>query len=178
MGEKICEYVCLTVKKFAELGVHGIEISDDWGTQTSLMINPDLWRKVFKSYYVTIFDEVHKSGMDVHFHTDGNTISIIEDLIEIGADVINPQFSALDLEKLSDIAQHKVCIRTDIDRQYLLVRGTEKEMDDYIKKIFNILGSKKGGLIFKGEINSDCPLNLIEAMYQALVKYGTYNNPE
>ena len=174
LGEKICEYVIGTVQKLAEFGVDGIEVSDDWGTQKDLMISPDLWRKIFKPYYKIIFDEIHKFGIDVHFHTDGNTISIINDLIEIGADVINPQFSAMNLDELSRKVKNRVCIRTDIDRQYILIKSTPKEMDEYIKKIFKLMGSERGGIMFKGEINSDCPLELVEAMYTAFEKYARY----
>jgi len=112
--------------------------------------------------------------MDVHFHTDGNTIDIISDLIEVGADVINPQFSAMNLKELVEIVKGNVCIRTDIDRQYMLVKATPKEMYEYVKVAFDILGSEKGGIIACGELNSDCSLNVVEAMYKSFEKYGRY----
>lgn len=174
IADKITEYINLTTDKLAEFGVDGIMITDDWGTQESLMIRPDSWRKLFKPYYKEIFNEIHKFGIDVHFHTDGNTIDIISDLIEIGSDVINPQFSAMNLEKLGKISKDNVCIRTDIDRQYMLVKGTPKEMDAYVKKVFDLFGSNRGGIIANGELNSDCSLEAVEAMYKAFEKYGRY----
>lgn len=174
LADKITEYIICTIDKLAEFGIDGVMLTDDWGTQKSLMIRPELWRKIFKPYYKNIFEEIHKFGMDVHFHTDGNTIDIISDLIEVGADVINPQFSAMNLDKLGKLAKDNVCIRTDIDRQYMLVNATPKEMDEYIKKVFDLLGSEKGGIIANGELNSDCSLEAVEAMYNAFEKYGRY----
>ena len=47
-------------------------------------------------------------------------------------------------------------------------------MDEYVKKIFELLGSEKGGIIACGELNSDCSLNLVESTYEAFEKYGRY----
>jgi len=113
----------------------GILFQDEWGTQRQLIINPKTWRELFKPYYKKLFDTVHNSGRHVHFHTDGNTLDIIPDLIEIGVDVLNPQFSAVNLENLAKIAAGRVCIRSDIDRQYILTRATPEEVDLYVKKI-------------------------------------------
>ena len=112
--------------------------------------------------------------MNLHsfFHTDGNTIEIIEDLIEIGVDVINPQLSAMDMEKLSDICKGRVCIRTDIDRQHILPYGSKMETREHIKKIIKLFGTKKGGLILSGEINSDTKLENIQEMYESFEHFG------
>jgi len=175
LGNKITDYLIKTIDKIAEFKLDAVFILDDWGTQQSLMIKPEVWREVYKPLYKKIFGRAHEHKLDVHFHTDGNTISIIPDLIEIGADVINPQLSSIDIEKLSKIVNGKVCVRTDVDRQYMLVKATSKQMDDYIKKIFVLLGSKMGGIIANGELNEDCSLEAIEAMYVAFEKYGKYH---
>jgi len=172
--EKITEYILATVDELAKLKVDGIIITDDWGTQEGLMISPVLWREIFKPYYKIIFNRIHQNSIDVHFHTDGNTTDIIPDLIEIGVNVLNPQISALNLEELGKLVRHNICIRTDIDRQYMLIRATSGEMDQYVKKVLNLMGSEKGGIIGCGELNSYCSLIAVEAMYKAFEKYGRY----
>jgi len=51
--------------------------TDDWGTQNSLMIAPAMWRKFFAANYRRVFDEVHRFGKQVIFHSCGNVAAII-----------------------------------------------------------------------------------------------------
>jgi len=37
-----------------------------------------------------------------------------------------------------------------------------------------LFGSPKGGFVGMGELNSDCKLENVEAMYEAFEKYGRY----
>ena len=68
-------------------------------SQGGLLIAPELWQSMFKPYYQRVFDEVHKLGMDVIFHSCGNVFSIIGDLIDIGMDVLDPvQPGAMDID--------------------------------------------------------------------------------
>lgn len=53
----------------------------------------------------------------------------------------------------------------------MLTRSTPEEMDEYIKEIFSLLGSEKGGIIACGELNSACSLGSVETMYKGFEKY-------
>lgn len=173
LGDKLLDYLIKTIEKFSCLGIDGIMIADDWGTQESLMINPDRWRELFKPYYKELFEKAHEKNLDVHFHTDGNTLEIIPDLIEIGIDVLNPQLSAMDINELSRVVKNKVCIRTDVDKQHMLRTANRSEMLYYIREICNKLGSSKGGIIGCGEINEDSSLEAVKAMYDGFERFGT-----
>ena len=170
--KKITNFNIRTMKNLSKYNIKGVIMNDDWGTQNSLMINPDTWREFFKPAYKEIISESKNLNLHSFFHTDGNTIEIIEDLIEIGVDVINPQLSAMDMEKLSDICKGRVCMRTDIDRQHILPYGSKIEVRGYVRRVIELFGTKKGGLILSGEINSDTNLENIEEMYKSFEKYG------
>lgn len=174
LAERIIEYNLETVRYWARFDIDAILFQDDWGTQLQLMINPATWRRLFKPYYKRLFDEVHRRGLHVHFHTDGCTLDIVPDLIEIGVNVLNPQFSTMDLARLSTVVRGKACIRSDIDRQYILTRAPSEEVREYIRNIIKLFSSPQGGFIAYGEINSDASLANVEAMYQAFEEFGTY----
>jgi len=100
---------------------------------------------------------------------------IIPDLCEVGVNVLNPQFSCHRLESLAETAKGRLCVSSDVDRQYILPRGTPAEVDSYVKKVVELFGrGNNGGLIGRGEVSIDTPLENIEAMYQAFRKYGEY----
>jgi len=170
--ERIAEYNIATMNNFCRFGINGVVLNDDWGTQQSLIINPFSWRKFFKPAYKKIIGHAKNSGLHFYFHTDGNTIEIIEDLIEIGVDVINPQLSAMDIGRLAGICRGKVCVKTDIDRQYILPFASAAEVGDYIKKIIELFGTRDGGLILCGELNRDIKLENVRAMYESFEKFG------
>jgi uroporphyrinogen-III decarboxylase len=162
------------IERSLRLGVDGIGFGDDWGTQTQLMISPRLWREFFKPRYKKMFDLIHSAGAHVYFHSDGMTLEIVPDLIEIGVDVLNPQFSCLDLKALAQISGGKVCIATDLDRQFVLPFGTPEEVREHVREVVKTLWHPHGGIIGRGEIGPDVPLENAEAMFQAFREFGVY----
>jgi hypothetical protein len=88
------------INKFLEVGVDFFGFGDDLGTQTSLMISPETLRKYLKPGYSIMCGAARKSGAHVRFHSDGHILEIIDDLVECGVDIINPQFRANTLDGL------------------------------------------------------------------------------
>jgi len=172
LAQRIADYDLATVDMWLGFDGDAVAFNDDWGTQQALMIQPEAWRSIFKPHYKQMFDRVHAAGRHVHFHTDGNTIEILPDLIELGADVINLQTSAMDLEATARIGAGKFCLRTDIDRQYILTRASPAEVTEYVRRLFELFGGPRGGVIASGEINSDSSLPNVRAMYEAFERFG------
>ena len=87
----------------ARLGVDMIWLGDDMGAQSSLMIDPELWREYFKPRMASIIQAAKSINpkLKVAYHTDGCNYDIIPELIEIGLDVLNPiQTECMDPEIL------------------------------------------------------------------------------
>jgi hypothetical protein len=164
----------------ADLRLRGLKNSgeivyfgDDLGMQTSLPMNPKKWRKYLKPCYQQIYRPFVEAGHYVYMHTDGHILEIIPDLVEVGAKVINPQSRANGLDELARVCKGKVCVDLDLDRQ-LFPFATPKELDDHIREAVEKLGSPRGGLWLKAEMNYETPLENIEAVCQALETYRAY----
>ena len=147
----------------------GLHFADDWGSQNSLLISPEMWRKIFKPAYRTMFERVISAGLDVHFHSDGYISDIIPDLIDIGVKVLNCQATVIGLDVLKRKFRGSVCFRTDLDRQRIMPFGTPDEVRDHILDVFSHLGTERGGIIACGEIGPDTPLENIRAMYETFM---------
>ena len=158
------------IGKWLELDYQGLHFADDWGSQVNLLISPELWRSFFKPVYYAMFSKVKSSGLDVWFHSDGNIIEIIPDLVEMGVDVLNCQTSLMDMKKLSQFSG-KIAFRTDIDRQKVLTFVSPAEVKKYIFNLFHQLGTPDGGIVACGEISEDVPLENIRAMYEAFMTF-------
>ncbi len=78
------------IDQLIALGVDGIYFADDWGSQTSMLFSPKLWRRMIKPRMAICYQRVTEKGLVVGQHSDGNVLDILPDLIEIGLDVFNP----------------------------------------------------------------------------------------
>ena len=65
--------------------------ADDLGTQTGLQMSREHYAKYIKPRHEKFFRLVHElSPAKLLFHTCGSVANIIDDLIEIGVDILNP----------------------------------------------------------------------------------------
>ena len=172
--DRLVDYNISNIKGYLIASVDGILVSDDWGTQIALLISPQMWRKVFKPRYKRLFDVVKDANKHVIFHSDGWILEILEDLAEIGVDVINPQHHIMGNRTVAKLIEDKMCLRSDLDRQYIIPRGTSEEIVEHVKEIIALFGNRNGGLILHGEIGPEVPFENIKAMYHAFRKYGQY----
>ena len=105
--------------------------------------------------------------MKIFLHSCGSVYELIPDFIEIGLNILNPQFSCMDLKALAAATHKKLTILSDIDRQRLLPFGKPDEVRDHVRNVVRIFDAKNGGFIGRGELAKDVPLANAEAMYAA-----------
>jgi len=167
----ITQYVLELIRQWGQLGADAVFLTDDWGSQTALMISPAMWRRFFKAHYAEMFAEVHRLGMDVVFHSCGNVMEIVEDLLEIGLDVLDPlQPGAVDHKALARRFGGRVSFCGGIDLQQLLSRGTPEEVRDEVRRLIDLFGRPYGGSLIVSPANvltPDISLANLSAMFEA-----------
>lgn len=159
------------IDKWVKLDYDGLHFADDWGSQSSMLIRPATWRRIFKPRYAEMFKRVKDAGMDVWFHSDGHINDIAGDLIEIGVDVINCQVAAMGFDWVANNMRGKVAFRTDIDRQHVLGIGSPSQVKEEVIRTFEACGTPQGGIVACGEVGPDLPLENVRAMYEAFRDY-------
>ena len=92
--EKNTEVWISNLKRFAgSVGdkVQILQLTDDFGTQESLLLSVKMFRDLILPYYKRGLDWVHQNTkMKVLLHSDGALFSLIPSLIEMGVDILNP----------------------------------------------------------------------------------------
>ena len=121
-----------------------------------------------------MFEPIRDAGLHVWFHSDGWILDIIEDLIDIGVTILNPQHACMGSDAVAGITGNKICIRTDIDRQWTIPFGTAEEIVEAVQDAIAKFGSHGGGVILHGEIGPDVPYENIETLYSSFYRYGRY----
>jgi hypothetical protein len=135
LRDMVHEYFLRQVEMLCRTDVDAIHIADDWGTQRSLLIFPELWRRFFKPLYRDYCRAAHDRGKAVLMHSDGYIVDIIPDLIEVGIDAVNAQLFCMPIETVAERFAGKICFWGEIDRQRLLPYGTPGEVRQAVRRV-------------------------------------------
>jgi uroporphyrinogen decarboxylase len=155
-----------------------VKIGDDLGTQTSLMISPDMYRQILKPIHADFIAMIRsKTKAKIFFHTDGDVFDLIPDLVEIGVDILNPiQTSA---GKMSDLIELKrrfgdlITFCGGVDTHRILPVGSPREVAQEVRRVCGILGKGGGYLLAPVHtIMPEVPPENILAMVDAVLSPG------
>jgi uroporphyrinogen decarboxylase len=153
-----------------------IKIGDDLGTQDSLLMSPDMYRRVLKPVhadYIAFIRE--RTDAKVFFHTDGDVFPLIDDFIEIGVDILNPiQTSAGRMANLAELKVRwgeQLVFCGAIDTQRILPRGTPREVRDEVRRVIDIMAPGGGYMVSSvHSVMNDVPAENILAMVDAVME--------
>jgi len=167
------QYHLTAAKKLVELGVDMVWTGDDIGAQHQMMISPRMWRSYFKPRMATFISELKaiNPNVKVAYHTDGNVMPILPELIEIGLDVLNPvQPASMDPAEIKQQYGKQLSFWGTIDEQWTLPFGTPQDVADEIRQRLEKVGYD-GGLILAPthHVQLDTPLENFWAMVDTIV---------
>jgi uroporphyrinogen-III decarboxylase len=166
-------YHLTAARKLVEMGVDMIWTGDDVGAQTAMLISPKTWRRFLKprmAEFVAGLKSINPH-VKVAYHSDGNILPIIPELIEIGVDVLNPiQPACMDPAEVKKQFGDKLCFWGSIDEQYTLPRGTPEQVKAEVITRLKTIGAN-GGLIVapSHHVQLDTPLENFWAMVNTIV---------
>lgn len=163
----LTDYILQTMNiLFDRFDFDGIAVSDDYGTQNSMLMSPADWRKFIKPYLAEIYTYAKTHGRTVFHHSCGHFLPIIGDMIDMGLDILHPiQPEAMDILKLKQDFGHIITFCGGISTQELLPYGTPEEIRKEVKRLKVVMGSGGGYILEPGIIiQADIPLANIVAM--------------
>jgi len=150
--EEMHRFYCELLQVWAATDVDALQCMDDWGAQHSLLIRPDAWRELFKPMYRDYIQIAHGAGKRMFMHSDGHTLAIYPDMIELGLDAFNTQLFCMGVENLRPFAG-KITFWGEIDRQWLLPHGTPADIDAAVRLVHANLWAN-GGCIAQCEFGA------------------------
>ncbi|MCL5987260.1 MAG: hypothetical protein M1371_11970 [Actinobacteria bacterium] len=155
-------------------------INDDYGSQQAPLMSLNLWRTFIKPRLKCLYSVAKKNGSLIMQHSCGSIRLFIPDLIEIGADILNPiQVNAFDMdpETLSRDFQYKIGFHGSIDVQYTLPFGSIEDVKKEVIKSINMAKSYPGWAIAPNQtIMPETPLENVIAMYETLNKFRWFDD--
>ncbi len=177
--DKVMQFPLQAGKKMTELGVDMIWLGDDVSTQRGMMMSLDMWRRFFKPRYARLIEEFKNTRKDivVAYHCCGNCETILDDMAEIGLDILHSvQPLAMDPVEIKKRHGKNLTLFGGMDIQQLLPFGSKDEIYNETKRLVDGCG-KDGGYILAPAhyIQADTSVENIEAFYQFGKELGGYN---
>lgn len=126
-------------RAFALAGCDVIRLGDDVGMQDRLLISKDTWKERLKPRLKRVIDAIRDASGDrkvwVQYHSDGDVTPLIEDLIGIGVDILNPvQPECMDLEKIAGEFQCRLAFSGMIGTQTTMPFGTPADVCEAVAR--------------------------------------------
>jgi uroporphyrinogen decarboxylase len=175
---ELCERLMVHVLDAVGDDVDIVKIGDDLGTQQSLLMSPPMYRSLLKPFHAALIASIkRRTNARVFFHTDGDVYPLIDDLVEIGVDILNPiQTSAgrmADLANLKARYGRSLVLCGGIDTQRILPHGSPEEVAAEVRRVVGELAPGGGYLLASVHtIMRDVPAANILAMVDAAVTAG------
>ena len=139
-------------RRMLELADGAIDLAftaDDIAGQEGLLISPAMWEEHIKPYHARLNRVIHKHGVKVVYHSDGNVMDAVPGLIEMGVDVLQAlQFSATGMDPVLLKAEYgdRLCFQGGISVQTTLPFGTVEDVRREVRDRIHVLG-RNGGYI-------------------------------
>jgi uroporphyrinogen decarboxylase len=164
LGEIHRFYVDL-LEAWAMTAVDAIWFMDDWGSEQGMLVNPALWRSLFKPLYKDYIDLAHRHGKYAFMHSDGNILAILPDLLDLGLDAINCQVFSMGLDNLAPF-RGRITFWGELDRLHILPHADPAEVPLHVRRMRESL-YHAGGLIAQCEFGPGASPDNIRAYFDA-----------
>jgi uroporphyrinogen-III decarboxylase len=151
-----------------------MSFGEDLGTQKASVLSPGDFRRWIAPGYKRLIKPCRDAGCQVYLHSDGYIMELVDDLIDCGLTILNPQDLCNGIDNIAASMKGRVCISLDIDRQKVVPFGTRKDIHDLIEEEVRKLGSPQGGLEMVAGIYPPTPPENVDALCEAMEEFRTY----
>ena len=162
----------------AERTIDIMRCDEDIGGNDTLVMSPAMWRKWYKPLWKEALGICHENGCRAWMHSCGYCRPLVEDFIEIGADVLDPippyvkDSDPLDMKRAFG---DRLCLHGGVNHIDAMVYGTPAVVRDEVR--LRMEQMKPGGAYICGAsqvLTDQMPLDNIIAMFDAILEYGRY----
>lgn len=163
-----------------ELGADLMLTGDDLGMDIGPMLAPRMWRRYLKPRLQRVFDAYRQAKPDIMiaYHTCGSVLPFIDELIEIGMDVLNPiQVTAHGMDPATLKAKYgqRIAFCGGVDQRHVLPEGTTADVEVEVRRRISEMGRGGGYIVAPThDIQADTSVENVLEVFRATKKWGVY----
>jgi uroporphyrinogen decarboxylase len=157
-----------------------IAVADDLGHQDRPCMRPEMYRRLVKPRHSRLMESIKaRADAPVMWHTCGSVYELLDDLIGIGVNALNPvQTNAANMEpeRLKRQYGDRLAFWGTIDTSRALPFGTPLDVEEEVQSKISVF-APGGGYILSPvhNIQPNVPLENVLAMFNAAWKHGRYS---
>ncbi len=171
LWKKVASYEVEKAVRAASAGVDIVAFIGDIAMQNRLLLSVPAWRAIDKPLFAAMIAAVKRANpaVKIMYHSDGDLSEVIDDLIEIGVDILNPiQPESMDPAALKRRYGGRLVLNGAVSIQRTLPFGTVADVRAEIRRLVADC-APGGGFILapSNHILADVPLENILEIYRA-----------
>ncbi len=151
--------------------IDGIWVTDDLGERISPFLSVEKYRRIYKPWHKQVVERLHKKGVTVSLHSDGNVMSLVGEFVDSGFDSVDPLEPAdnMRLAELKARYGDRIALMGGVTRE--IVTMTAQQIDQHIQQTVRDAGPNGFILNCGGGIPPEMPLESFMHYSAALDKY-------
>jgi uroporphyrinogen decarboxylase len=173
---KIAEIQFAALNKIFDLPhVEAVWVVDDLAFGTGPMISPQAFRDHVFPWYREMAALCHHNHRIFFMHSDGNLTGLMEDIIDIGVDVLQPiDPTCMDIFRIKEMYGDRLCLVGNVANE-LLRSGTPIEVEACVRELVEKLAPGGGYCVGAGNsVPEWARFENYMAMRNAALTYGSY----
>jgi uroporphyrinogen decarboxylase len=149
----------------------GVWITDDLGERSYPFLSVDKYRRIYKPWHQQAVNRLHKKGVKVSLHSDGNVMTLVGEFVDNGFDSLDPLEPAdnMNLAELKAKYGDRITLMGGITRN--IGTMTTEQIENHIRQVIRDGGPH--GLILNcgGGIPPEMRLESLMGYCTAVQKY-------
>ncbi len=155
--------------------VGGVWVVDDLAFGTGPMISPQAYRDHVFPWYREMASLCHKNGLVFFMHTDGNVMTLMEDFIDLGLDVLQPiDPSCMDIFKVKEMYGDRLTLVGNVSNE-MLRSAAPSDIERYVDELITRVAPGGGYCVGSGNsVPEWANFENYMAMRNTVLKNGKY----
>jgi uroporphyrinogen decarboxylase len=160
-------------RHYVALGVEYVQFTDDLGTQRGPLLGPRIVEEFLVPEYERLARFYKERDVLVGFHSCGNVASVIETLVRLGVDALNPiQATANDLDALRARTQGRMALQGGVNSATVMEGPPDRIAAEVHERIRQL--GQRGGYFCCEDQSLPYPVAHLAALRDAVETYGRY----
>jgi len=160
-------------KHYLAIGAEMVSMSDDLGTQSGLLLSPEVINEFFVPEYRRLFDLYKQNHVLVNFHSCGHIVPVLDIFMDLGVNILNPvQATANDLDEVRSITQGHMSLAGGVSSAAIMSGPVDAIREEVAQRLWQL--GREGGYFCAPDQGMPWPDEHIQAMRAAVQELGRY----
>lgn len=170
---RIMDFQLGIAKHYLRVGVEMVSMTDDLGTQRSLLLSPEWIREFFVPEYERLFTLYKSRKVLINFHSCGHIEPALDIFMNMGVDILNPiQATANDLAAVRRKTAGRMALQGGVSSARVVAGPPSAIREEVRRRIWEL--GRDGGYFCGPDQGMPWPEAHIQALRDAVQEFGQY----